>query len=260
MFDLYAHPASQPSRAVLWLCAINNTPCRVYYDPTQQLDQVNSRVQIPVLVEDDFTLTEMPAILAYLADKFDWATWYPSDLQSRAHIQQYLHTHHTLTRLATLKLMAPHVLVAFAEPPINTTTSYLNNVAIQTAMADSNKLATGQQLMHEVLGVIENTYLITNAGRTGAFIGGLDKPSIADLACYEEIAQLPWAGLMQLSDYEKTSNWLDAMAQLPCHEQIHRFNHTLGDIAITPPTMDRFMVAIGAGLEALVELGFNLAE
>jgi glutathione S-transferase len=254
MFALYAHPASQPSRAVLWLCALNSTPCQVYHDPTQQLDEVNPRLQIPVLVEDDFTLTEMPAILAYLVDKFGWQAWYPNDLRSRARIQQYLHAHHTLTRLATLRLMAPHVLVAFAEPPLNNTTSILNNMAIQTAMADGDKLTTGQQLMHEVLGVIERTYL----SKSGAFIGGLDKPSIADLACYEEIAQLPWAGLMQIADYENTFAWLGRMAQLPCHEQIHRYNYKLGDIRTTPPTMDRFMVAIGSGLEALAELEFEL--
>ena len=256
MFALHAHPASQPSRTVLWLCAINNTPCQVYHDPTHQLDEVNPRGQIPVLVVDDFTLTEMPAILAYLADKFEWQTWYPNDLRSRARIQQYLHSHHTLTRLATLKIMAPHVLVAFAEPPLGNATSYLNNMAIQTSMADSNKLATGQQIMHEVLGVIEKTYL----NKSGSFIGGLDKPSIADLACYEEIAQLPWAGLMQLTEYNNICTWLEAMAQLPCHEQIHRYNLKLGDIAITPPTMDRFMAAIVSGLEALAELDFELGS
>jgi glutathione S-transferase len=165
-----------------------------------------------------------------------------------------LHTHHTLTRLATLKLMAPHVLVAFAEPPINNATSILNNVAIQQAMADSEKQTTGQQIMNDVLGVIESTYL----GKRGTFIGGLNEPSIADLACYEELAQLPWAGLMQLTDYENISMWLDKISQLPCHEQIHRYNSVLGDIATTAPTMDRFMSAIGSGLQALTELKFEL--
>lgn len=254
MFALYAHPASQPSRAVLWLCAINGTPCRVYHDPAAQLDDVNPRAQIPVLVDGAFTLTEMPAILGYLADKYEWLDWYPQDLQSRARIQQYLHTHHTLTRLATLKLMAPHVLVAFAEPPIRNATSVLDNVAIQDAMADDEKLATGQKIIRDVLGVIESNYL----DRPGTFIGGLARPSIADLACYEELAQLPWAGLMQLTDYEHTSAWLDKMARLPCHAQIHRFNDVLGDIATTPPTMDRFMAAIDSGLHALTELDFEL--
>lgn len=254
MLELYAHPASQPSRSVLWLCALNDAPCRVHHDPQNDLSDVNPRRQIPLIVDGDFTLSEMPAILGFLADKYGWQDWYPAGLAARAHIHQYLHTHHTLTRLATLKLMAPHVLAAFAEPPIDNATSILNNVAIATAMADEDKLASGQAIMREVLNVIEQHYL----HKAGCYIGGLAQPSIADLACYEEIAQLPWANLLDLQDYPNCQAWLDNMATLPVHEAIHRYNFALGDIATTANTMPRMMAAISEGLDGLVETGFTL--
>lgn len=256
MIELYAHPASQPSRSVLWLCALNKIPAQLHYDPTKNLSDLNPRAQIPVLVDGDFTLSEMPAILAYLADMHNWSDWYPQNLQSRARIQQYLHAHHTLTRLATLKLMAPHVLVAFEAPPTNNPTSVLSNAAIASAMTDEHKLATGQNTMRAVIAVIEAQYL---AG-PGDFIGGLHKPSIADLACYEEIAQLLWANLFTLEQFPATSKWLGEMAALPQHEPMHRYNLALGDIATEANTMKRMMSAIDEGLHALTEVGFSLDQ
>ena len=143
MLEIYGHPASQPSRSVLWLCALNDTPCVVHHDPAGFAAAENPRGQIPVLAEGGFVLSEMPAILAYLADRHGWSDWYPQNLETRARIQQYLHSHHTLTRLATLTLMAPHVLVAFESPPVGNPTSVLNNTTIQNAMADAHKLSTG---------------------------------------------------------------------------------------------------------------------
>ena len=84
------------------------------------------------------------------------------------------------------------------------------------------------------------------------------QPTIADLACYEEIAQLPWANLFDVSGYPHASAWLERMSALPHHEAMHRYNSTLGDIASTPNTMERMMSAIGAGLAGLGEAGFQL--
>jgi len=59
----------------------------------------------------------MPAILTYLAELNGLESWWPKEMQAQAKIQSYLHSHHSLTRLATLTLMAPHVLTVFDEPP-----------------------------------------------------------------------------------------------------------------------------------------------
>lgn len=256
MFELWAHPASQPSRSVLWLCALNDAACPVHHDPEKSLAEVNPRQQIPVLADADFALSEMPAIMAYLCDKHGWLDWYPRELQSRARIDQYLHTHHTLTRLATLKLMAPHVLIAFESPPLGNETSVLTTSAIQSAMTDEQMLANGVRVMSAVVDVIEQHYLTDD----GAYLCGLAQPSIADLACYEELAQLEWANLMDLSAYPNVAAWRSRMAELPHHEPLHRYNKALGDVATSANTMDRMMAAIQAGMGGLIETGFTLAD
>jgi len=252
--EIYAHPASQPSRSVLWFCAINEIDCTIVTDTGLDLSAVNPRQQVPFLKNGDFALNEMPAILTYLAELNELESWWPNNVQTRAKIQSYLHSHHSLARLATLTLMAPHVLTVFDVPPFGPSTSFLSNATIQAALADKNKLAHGQSLMHDVLQIFENHYL---AG-SSAFIAALDKPSIADIAAYEEIAQLVWANLVNLSDHPKTLHWLDRMSQLPHHTELHRFNTQLGDIARSPIDPAKFFQAIDDGLSGLQEAGLKL--
>ena len=55
------------------------------------------------------------------------------------------------------------------------------------------------------------------------FIGGRSHPSIADLTAYVEIAQVTQMSL--LPDYRQfplLQVWLDAMAGLPHHDEVHR--------------------------------------
>ena len=252
--EIYAHPASQPSRSVLWFCAINQIECTVITDPSVDLSNINSRQQIPFLKHENFTLSEMPAILMYLAELHELHTWWPRDIQARAKVQSYLHSHHTLTRLATLTLMAPNVLTVFEEPPFGPNTSYLSNKTIQAALADPNKLSNGQALMRDIMHVFENHYLAD----ASSYINGMNVPSIADLAAYEEIAQLSWSNLFDLSDFPNTQHWLDLMSRLPKHDDLHRFNSDLGDIVQAPIDMPRFFQAISAGLEGLQQAGLRL--
>ena len=55
-----------------------------------------------------------------------------------------------------------------------------------------------------------------------SYIGGRSQPSIADLLAYVEIAQCTQMSI--LPDYSGTpvlQAWLDAMAELPCHDDVH---------------------------------------
>ena len=112
VLQVYGHPASQPSRTVFWACVISDLPFELHADPATR-SAVNPRGQLPSIIDDGFNLAEMPAILCYLAEKHEWQNLYPTDSHFRARIHQYLHAHHSLTRLATLKLMAPHVMIVF---------------------------------------------------------------------------------------------------------------------------------------------------
>ncbi|XOV83795.1 MAG: glutathione S-transferase family protein [bacterium] len=248
MLKVYGHPASQPSRAVIWACVLNDLPIELLPDPGG-ITSINPRGQFPAIDDEGFVLSEMAAILSYLGAKHGWANMYPDDIQLRARISQYLHAHHCLTRLATLKLMAPHVLVAFGGIPTSNPLSYVTNSCIQESMSDEAGLASGQELIAQVIEFLENTYLAHHD-----FIAGTSHASIADLACYEEIGQLEEANLFDLSRNKVMRAWVQRMKELPSHDEVHRFNSALGDIKTEPNSMARFTGAITQAMAALSDL------
>jgi glutathione S-transferase len=117
-------------------------------------------------------------------------------------------------------------------------------------MAGRNVLERGRSTVRSVATMIEAGYLADSE-----FLCGTPHPTIADIACYEELAQLCWAGLTDFEDFPRLDRWLDAMSQLPYHEPAHRYNAVLGDILEVPNTVDRFVEANVAGITALAELG-----
>ncbi len=249
MLKVYGHPASQPSRSVIWACVLNNLPFELTAPDPDSDTQMSPRGQIPVIHDGNFILSEMPAILGYLAEKHAWSTMYPSDLQQRAKVAQYLHEHHCLTRLATTKLMAPHILVAFGGVPTSNPLSYVSNFSVQESMADENVLENGQALIAQVIDYLVQAYLAK-----GDFIAGTSAASIADLACFEEIAQLEHAGLFDFTGNDKMRAWLRRMELLPFHDELHQFNRTLGDIRVEANTMERFTNAVTQAMNALSAL------
>lgn len=255
MLKVYGHPASQPSRAVIWACVMNGLPIELRPD-IDSISNINPRGQMPAIDDEGFVLSEMAAILTYLAEKHGWHSLYPKNLQTRARIDQYLHAHHSMTRLATIKLMAPHVLVAFGGNPSSNPISYINNTCIEEAMANPNRLSEGQVLVGQVVDLIERQYL------NGCdFIAATDHVSIADLACYEELGQLKTAGLMNFDDRPNVIRWMARMQTLPHHDALHRYNDSLGDIMTSPNTMERFVAAIKASFVEMQELdAIHLAE
>lgn len=265
---VFGAPASQPSRAVYWTCLLKQLPFELrqpdfFATGPSELARHNPKRQVPTIVDGDFALYEMPAILVYLCEKHGWDDLYPRDLAVRAVTNQYLHFHHSSTRLATLKLMAPHVTIAFpgfaervgagGDGSDNADRGMDESLSesIRLALAAPDKLERGQATLGKVAGMIETGYLRGDS----AFLAGTPGATIADIACYEELAQLRWANLFDFAGYPKLTRWLSAMAELPFHEPAHRYNVVLGDIQTEANTMERFLEASAAGVAALEELG-----
>ena len=253
---VYDSPASQPSRAVWWTCLLGefsfeaqNVPID-QFGPSGPLAALNPRGQVPTLAEGDFALYEMPAILSYLCEKHAREDLFPKDLKTRARVNQYLHMHHNVTRLATMHLMAPYVTVAFLE-----LLASLGGGELVARANDPDKLELGGKVVAELAGVSERGYLDDGSSFLCA-----DHATIADIACYEELAQLRWANLFDFAGFSKIRRWLEAMQELPYHEQAHRYNSTLGDIRTEPNTIERFMEAGAAGLAALRECGIRVGS
>ncbi|MCG8492043.1 MAG: glutathione S-transferase family protein [Sneathiellales bacterium] len=245
MLKVYAHPASQPARSVIWACVMKQVPIQLYTESKYLLD-VNPRRQMPVIDDNGFILDEMPAILAYLADKFGWDDLYPDNLQIRGRINAYLHAHHSMTRLATMKLMAPHIHVAFGGAQLGGPYSYIFNQCLTASMESSDPLSEGQKVVETVIDYIEEVLL------TGqSFIGATEQASIADIACYDEIGQLETANLVDFSSRKNVSRWMEKMRDLPFHDPLHSYNSELGDIRTRPNTMERFSAAIETAMQEL---------
>ncbi len=54
--------------------------------------------------------------------------------------------------------------------------------------------------------------------------------------------------------FPKIRRWLGEMEQLPFHDEAHRYNTTLGDIRTKPNTIERFVEANAAAVEALAAI------
>ena len=252
---IYGHPASQPSRTVFWVCLMNELSFTLGDTSRNQLGtgETNPRGQVPSIVDDGFALAEMSAIVCYLADKHGWYDLYPQTLQTRARIQQFLHMHHSLVRLATLRLMAPHVM-----KPLGSVSggggnplSMLQRETLTAAFAAEDPLADGGRVVHTIVEFLEKSYFTDES----LFVCNTDTVSVADLACYAELGQFRFANLFDFEGYPRTQRWLAEMSTVPHHDTIHAYNIQLGDIVTSPNTRERFTSASEAGFAALRETG-----
>ncbi|MEQ9663344.1 MAG: glutathione S-transferase family protein [Parasphingopyxis sp.] len=262
MIIVHGGPASQPSRAVFWTCLLKAIPFRIVppdYLNTAPLESLNPRKQVPVLEDGEFALFEMAAIMIYLCEKYGGDDMLPKTVEARARVHQYLHMHHSLSRSATMKLMAPHVTVAFREgletkmardEANDSVMDPMQRTMLLAALADPEMLTNGRRTAALISRVIEKSYFSDG----DVFLVG-NRPTIADIACYSELAQLRWAGLFDFEGFEKINRWFEIMAELPYHDTIHQYNVALGDILAVPNTAENFAAATQAGMQALAELG-----
>ncbi|NWQ79965.1 GSTT1 transferase, partial [Columbina picui] len=100
--ELFLDLLSQPCRALYIFARSNNIPFEFKLvdlmkgqHRSEEFRKVNLLMQVPALRDGSFTLAESIAILLYLARKFKTPDhWYPSDLQRRARVDEYLSWQH----------------------------------------------------------------------------------------------------------------------------------------------------------------------
>ncbi|GAB9463258.1 hypothetical protein Gpo141_00000724 [Globisporangium polare] len=200
---LYANLVSQPSRAIAWLLKvkgvsyefIQTAPPR--HGVTPELLKMNPNRFVPVLKDGEFSMFEGNAILVYLAEKHQWTDVYPTDLQARAKVNQYLHWHHTNARLSTLHVLQP----LFRHERIKSTPASLELI--------ENKDATISKFMT----TLEKFFV-------APYVAESSQVTIADYACYCELDQLEAMDIFDFSKYPKTSEWMARMKEIPYHDEI----------------------------------------
>ncbi|XP_077149584.1 glutathione S-transferase theta-1-like [Ranitomeya variabilis] len=190
---LYLDLLSQPCRAVYIFAKANNIPFTHQEvllfrgdHLKEDFGKVNPLCKVPALKDGDFTMAESTAILQYLANKYKTPDhWYPSDLQKRARVDEYLSWHHANTRphcsrVFWVKGMTPYILGHEAAPEnVNPALSELNGTltAIETKFLQDKQFFAGDEI------------------------------SIADLVAIVEIMQPISAGIDVFEDKAKLSAW-----------------------------------------------------
>ncbi len=238
-YKLYGVPFSQPVRAVMWLLLMKETRFELVLTNPGTTGDNGSRhpdylarypgATIPCLEETDtgFTLGEAHAILTYLARKHGWHDVYPADLREQARIDAYLHYHHRNVREASVGLVAPRIRKDLDIPDL-----------VQQSARRS---------ITNALKVLERGYL-----KDRAFLMG-DSVTLADIAAYVEIGQLrpEFTNVFDFSDFPIIRRWLDDMARVPGHDDVHVVMRELGDISEEPPSMEAIRNANKRALQSL---------
>ncbi|KFP24698.1 Glutathione S-transferase theta-1, partial [Colius striatus] len=153
---------------------------------TEEFQKVNILMKVPALRDGSFTLTESVAILLYLAQKFKTPDhWYPSDLQKRARVDEYLSWQHTNmhakgSRFFLVKVLLPLVLGQTLPP---------------------EKLEGVTEELNIVLKQFEEKFL-----QDKPFIVG-NEISLADLVAVVELMQPVSAGYDLFEERPKLAEW-----------------------------------------------------
>lgn len=173
MYLLYTHPVSQHARRVVALLEAAELP---YETINVALEKgahmapeylaVNPNHQVPSLLDGDIRISESNAILRYLCVKHDLDDWYPSDLKSRAAMEQWLDWGQCRLSPAVVDIV-------------------LNTVFMPEA-GNQEAIARGHTAMEEL------SEILSNGLQDRKYLAG-DNPTIADLSVASNITHLSLA-------------------------------------------------------------------
>ena len=251
---IYGHPASQPSRTVFWVCLLGGIPFELASTAELNLNTAgnNPRGQVPSIADDEFKLSEMAAITWYLAQKYKVSGVFPESVEQSARVHQYLHMHHSLVRLGTLHLMAPHVMKPLGpRGGGGNPFSIFQRDIISRSFAEDDPLEAGGRVVKVIAEFLEAHYFTGDS----PFLCGVEAASIADLVNYSEVGQFYFANLFDFDPYPRLTRWLEAMRAVPFHDAANAYNIDLGDIATKPNTQERFQQASEKGFQSLIDSG-----
>ena len=245
MLKLNGHLGSQPTRSVAWLLKMKQEPFDfISINPIKGENRSKEyRERFPLglipAIEDDpgngetLALSEASAIMIYLCEKNKWGDMYPtnhcpSSIRRRALINEYISHHNESTRMLTRKVIRPGLtgVVASAKNPGNLTPGRTHSLSRST-----DDLIKLKSTIRDVSKRFQHKFLV-NSRESSDFIVG-DTVSIADLLAYPELAQIPQllgVDYGEWSELEALRRWLDRMAKLPYHDDVHRTVSKLGKL------------------------------
>ncbi|XP_076723461.1 glutathione S-transferase theta-2B isoform X1 [Callospermophilus lateralis] len=179
--ELYLDLLSQPCRAVFIFAKKNGIPFQLRtvqllkgQNCSKEFLQINSLQKVPVLKDGDFILTESPlsplpipvsssAILIYLSCKYQVADhWYPSDLQTRSQIHEYLGWHADNIRsifgvTLWIRVLAPLIGIQVPEEKVKRNRTYMDHALqrLESKFLGDKPFLVGQQVSMADLMLLE---------------------------------------------------------------------------------------------------------
>lgn len=207
---LFIEANSQPSRAVLHAALLMGVQHEVRWMRLDKGDHKRPEYvakhplgQVPAAeLATGEVLFESNAILLYLAATSpQGSTWLPRDPLGAARVHSYLFSHAEVTRVGLATWFRTFAMIPLAtgkEP-------------------DADKAARANQGLKKALDLFETHWL----GRpSGPFVNGFTHPTLADLAAYQEFAQVtPFAPAL-LQPYPNIRAWMARLEELPHHATV----------------------------------------
>ncbi len=245
MARLHGVPLSQPVRSIAWAFLQKKVPFEFVVTVPGSAAKMGSKSEaflaknpfgtVPLYDEPDtgFALAESAAILSYLGEKHGWDL-YPTSIEERARVGAYMHWHHTGTRSIT----------ALFQPLVRP----------DLGLPSAEEMHLREDKAKDALALIDTAWL----GGGGGFVAGRSSASVADLLCYEEVAQvLPeYCNLgVDLAPYPNVLRWVDRMKALPAYGAAHVAIASLGDLRAETdvPMAKRLGEATKAALKAYTQ-------
>ncbi|GMF15795.1 unnamed protein product [Phytophthora lilii] len=175
-FKLYANMVSQPSRAVAWALKVKGA----------DYEFVNVKFGGELIKSDEFKAWNPNALVPVIRDG-DFALF---EGYVSANVDEFLHWHHTNTRLFTLQILRPAA----------------SKAAGKATPSDLAFLENADALIEKEMTLLE-TFLDKD------YVAHTDAPTVADYAAYCEIDQLEMMGY-EFSKYPKVTAWIERMKVL----------------------------------------------
>ena len=152
---------------------------------TPEFLQLNPLGQIPVLKDGDLVLRDSQAILVYLAKKYGGEAWFPSNAAGMGIVTQWLLT------------AVNEIARGSADARVGTKFGFGIDV-----IAAQKKAQPILNLIEQHLNKSKNQWL------------ALNRPTIADIACFTYIALAPEGGI-SLENYPAINKWCNQIKKLP---------------------------------------------
>lgn len=146
---------------------------------------INPNHQVPTLIDGSVVLHESNTILRYVCQKYQLDNWYPSSLETRAEVDQWLDWNQSRLGDATISIVFNQLFAGD-----------------KADLAAIDRGLTKLQELSDILG---------NALERKSYLVG-ESPTIADLSLASNIFHLGLAEAMP--DNENITKWYDNIAQL----------------------------------------------